>query len=211
MLNPGESVNVLLLASSNKSLPNKPKVSLRAKGITGFEKTKSGKKSDFLSSLIPAFLGLITAFMLILSRRRSLFIRDEKENGDDKFESKGVHSDDQRRIMAYICELNDLDTEAKYYRSLNASTAYWSESDRLAISAIKIGTKDSVQKVKQILITLIDYADVNKSSTAIILFNIARLCFWLGEADEAQKYLEESKSLGGDIIEARLKIDPIFP
>ena len=126
-------------------------------------------------------------------------------------EDKGLHTEaDQKGILAYLCELHDLDLDAKRYRDMVSKVSYWAESDYLSRLAIKNPKPEYANNIKQVLIDLLNYARVVEKSKGIINYDIAIIAKHQNNQKEADEHLEEAKKIIPGLIQKRLKLDPIW-
>ena len=195
LLNPTEEVRISLLASSLDSLPQKPEVALRARGVTGKLRSPQDDSSFQFSKVIPSLLGAFTGigFMYFMLRTRL---------GLSK-----LHRSDQRKILAYICSLNEKHDEAEYYYTHAHEVHYWSESDRLTNKAINSREYDSAISILQ---SLINYAALKRASKAIVLSNLARLEARKDDKKSAKEYLKQALKISKRRIKPRIALDPIL-
>jgi len=211
-LNPSETVNISILATSKDEMPKIPTVSLRGAGITGEQVSKSTDtaKSEpiFIVGVLVSFFSLISS---VLSGTRFSSISIAGVNipifGKGGTVLGGKHSDDQNKVYAYLCGLNGLTTDVNEYLSRQSDTSYWSESDRFASLAMVNPESGDTEKRKKVLIDLLEYANIADVSKAIIHYNIARIAFAQNKIVEAKEHLLSAKRLGGKLIETRLKLE----
>lgn len=205
-LNPHESATLSVLASGTDNLPPRPEVSLRGKGITGTEATKTtGKETAWwgilvaiLASLAGVGAGGLTLRSTLMKMRKSI--------------SSGVGSDgEQKGVLAYLCEIHGLNDDARTYRSMVQEAKYWSESDRLAMESRMEPLGEMAQRRKQVLKDLLEYAgSIATQSLGIVHYNVALIAKARGEENEAEEHLKEARKLIPEILEKRMKLDPIW-
>lgn len=117
------------------------------------------------------------------------------------------HLGDQRQILAYLCNVLGLKQQEEEYRSADKKVEYWSESDRLATSALSSDSESDQRQIMNLLSSLPEYAAVTNSSMAIIYLNVARLAGALGEHQKKKKFIEKARRLAPKMIKKRLEID----
>jgi hypothetical protein len=199
-LNPKESFKLSILATSNQSFPDTPIVKLRAKGIVGdkIEEDTNGKKELPFEKYLILIASSVTLISLLT---RSLI------------KSQGIgekHSDDQEKVIAFLCGIHNLDKQVDRLLSLPNKASYWSEADRLTAIAINSNTKDNLEKVRDVLTDLLEYAKISDSSKGIIYYNIARLEKHLLNETASNEFLEKAKKEIPKLLETRMKLDPVF-
>lgn len=199
-LNPKESFKLSILATSDQTFPDAPVVKLRAKGIIGDkieEDTYEKEKLPFEKYLI--IIASSVTFISLLTR--------------SVIKSKGIgekHSDDQEKVIAYLCGIYNLDKQVDRLLSLPNKASYWSEADRLTSIAIKSNSKDLISKIRDLLCDLLQYGEIADSSKGIIYFNIAKLEKKLANEIASNDYLEKAKKNIPKLVETRMKIEPVF-
>jgi len=203
-LNPSEQYTVSLFSTNSNDVLSTPKVSLRGKGISGLQvRTVSSASENDVGSLL--LFAIVMA--LLMGSIISIVLRITKTFGGIDL----TDSDNQKEVLAYICEINGLDQDAAYYRSFNGDVTYWSESDRITQMAIKDPSSELTSKRKEVLENLIDYKNsIHPRSKSIIFFDLAKIAYAQGKLDEVDSYLDKAKKLSNQIIEKRLAIDPII-
>ena len=211
-LNPSESEQVSALASSQASLPSRPEVSVRGRGVMGEEKPRTTSENPFLLgftiSLLAVSAALALRFVLRLVSRHgpaSPLVRliATTLDGDQ-------HSDDQRHVIAYVLRLHGLSTEADRLVSQPHKTSYWAEADRMAQMAVQTDDPQYAEKIRSALLTLVDYAAINPNSTAIVYYDLARVSAALGRAEEARAFLSRATKAMPKLIGKRISIDPLL-
>jgi hypothetical protein len=205
-LNPSEEVTVSILASSQSTLPKRPEVALRAVGLTGTEKSSNGKDGKFQDLLLTVAGGVLATLALLFTLSSKLKGRVLGSTVSKILPSE-KHSGDQRNILAYLCNLFKLNEEEEKYRSLNYKVEYWSESDKLAMSAIESKSSDYSLKIDKLLRELTQYASMSDDSEAIVYYNIARVAAARGEHAIKDQYLKKASGIAPTIIAKRLDID----
>jgi hypothetical protein len=203
-LNPSEEVSISVLASSTQNLTNKPEVALRAAGVTGVEASSANQKTDspLWFAIISVLIGVLSSVSLIAPLTKKL-----RSSIIPGFVSDSRHSADQRYVLAYLCSLSKLKEEEDYYRNLVQEAQYWSESDRLSDKALQSNDKEFAGRVANLLTRLLDYAQINDDSQAIINYNLARIAATLSDAKRGE-YPATARKLAPKLIERRLHIDP---
>jgi hypothetical protein len=106
--------------------------------------------------------------------------------------------------------LRGLTSEAEIYLQKAQESAYWSEADRIAASAITEGDPKEIEIRKQVLIDLLKYANIASSSTGIIHYNIARISKVQNQNKESEEHLAEARKTIPKLLEKRLQLDPVF-
>lgn len=200
-LNPNESFKISVLAISDINFPDEPKVKLRAKGIVGEKIDNDGTKEQKKEEEKLPFI-LMVSFVTILTLFTRSFIK-----------SRGIgnkHSDEQNKTISFVYGIHNLDKEAERLLSKPNKASYWSEADRLTSNAINSKDKDQINKVKNALSDLLDYAKIADSSRGIIYYNLARIEKHLGNDEKSEEYLNKSKKEIPKLLETRVKIDPLF-
>jgi hypothetical protein len=198
-INPSENIQVSFLAEAASNLPARPEVSLRAKGVSGEEKSSKNQKTPDWLSIIPTVLGVLGASLALILFRARLVSKGRKG-------TYYYHDPDQRRVLSYLCRVNGLYDQASYYDSKVTEVAYWSEADRLAFEAVASNNVDNVRKVKSFLHDLLSYTAISQESRALIFYNLARLA---STSNEMNENLAEAKKLAPKLIDLRSNIDPV--
>ena len=108
-LNPSESFQISLLASGLQSLPARPQVSARGKGVVGTEKAPSTEQSPSepiaLITLGAASLAVVVTGVVARILRKTV-------TGSTSLVGSG---DDQRQVLAYVCRAYGLRDLADQY------------------------------------------------------------------------------------------------
>jgi hypothetical protein len=198
-LNPKESATLSVLATSNDKLPARPEISLRGNGIVGSQATsETGKQSPW-----PATAGILAS---IVAGSASIFYFVRR--GVNPFNPLNVN---QKYTLAYLCEIHGLGTDAERYRAMVADVMYWSESDRIAALALREPNSEEANNRKNVLEALLESGIVKvKASNGIIHYNIARIAKAQGDEKEVEKHLNIAKKNSGNLVNQRLKLDPIW-
>lgn len=206
-LNPAEGASISILAESSTEMAKQPEVTLRAKGVTGSEKSGSrGVVSEFtsiLAALMGALAGVVALGGTYLKRLRFWAPQAVVDAVSEDRHSGG----DQREVFAYLCDLLGLAEDEHYYRNLAREASYWSESDRLTNGALSSESDSRKRQVKDLLIKLHGYAAMADDSEAILYFNLARLSAALEESADRDKFLERAMKLAPGILKRRLQLD----
>lgn len=206
-LNPEENVILSVLASSPEQLPNRPEISLRGKGVTGVEASDDiGNGVSWVIIVLSTIAVFVATYLFIrtsgfLPRLGLTFFEDSDEP---------KHHDDQRQILSYLCGVHKLNSEVERYLNMPSEASYWSESDRFAMLAVENPMGEDLERRKQVLKDLLEYAQVHRSSEGIVHYNIARIAKAQGKDEEADDHLEKAKRLIPKLIETRVKLDPIW-
>jgi hypothetical protein len=204
-LNPNETIDISVLATSKDDLPNKPDVSVRGSGVIAKETGNNEQASLFsedrftflLTVIVAAYSGVASLFIM---RRNSLYIKifGKTISVTDK------HSGNQNRIMAYLCGVNGLHEDVQDYLTRPNDTAYWAEADMHAAIAEANPDSPETEARKKVLIDLLSYAKIADLSRQIIKYDIARIAAAQGNQEEAKEYISKIKS--NPIITSRLKM-----
>lgn len=203
-LNPSESFQVSLLVSGTQSLPSRPQISARGRGILGTEKNPEQNKSEsdpVLWVSLAAFSAVfISGVFTLIFRRTKTFVPSSTGSGDD-----------QRQVLAYICRANGLSDLADQYSSQPHETTYWAEADRLGQIATDTQNGERMAAIERSLLALVEY-DTNLADTskAIVFYNVALINRCKKDEPNYKKYLELAKETSRNQIERRLKVDPRF-
>jgi hypothetical protein len=193
-LNPNESYDISILAITNKDFPNKPIIKLSARGIIGKEVDGVSKNSIFDNFIFTSLIPIITLLISFIVRNKGIGNR---------------HAGEQDRVLAYIYGIHQLSNEVDRLLALPKTPAYWSEADRLTSNALTTNDINMINKVKLILVNILDYADPADSSKGIINFNLYKLEKAIGNTQSSNDYLDKAKKFIPKLIENRLKIDTI--
>lgn len=200
-LNPNETFKLSILATSEKNFPNTPIIKLRAKGLIGEKIEENVNKNDEIpyEKYLILVVSLITTVVALSTR------------GIIKNRGIGVkHSDDQEKVIAFLCGIHNLDNQVDRLLSLKNKVSYWSESDRLTATAINSNNQENAKKVRDLLIDLLEYAKISNSSKGIIFYNLAKLEKILGNQAKSTEYIEKAKLEIPELLKTRIKIDPMF-
>ena len=194
-LNPGESAQISILASSSTSLPGRPEVSLRGKGVNGVEQTSSETPSTLEKMSTWGLLAVAITSLFSTSLFYQLF---RKRFGGN-----------QVRVLESICRTHGLDSRAERYSTLSKVT-YYGEADRLGDEAVRSSDGQTISSVRKVLFSLATSSGINPESRAIVLYNLARIAAKEGNTDELATYPKQAKELAPDEIEGRIKIDRLL-
>lgn len=201
-MNPNDNVTVSVLAWSSDGFPSNPTVSLRGRGVTGLLQRQTMIQqisSDTLPLLLAtSFAAAITA-TLGLSKYRAV-------TSSQKDMSR--HSDDQRQILAYLCDIRGLEKDSEQYRRMPSRISYWSEADRFASLAIKKPRSDEAVKRRKVLEDLLAYAEIESTSEAIVHYDIARIANAQGVPREAREHLAQAQKLAPKLVKTRTELQP---
>jgi hypothetical protein len=203
-LNPEEKITVSILSSSNNEIPQRPTISLRGEGVKGEEATDKDKKSIWESPISTAMISAY-AVVLVLYTVFRLFVRRSHV-----FDDGPLHQEEQNKILAYLFGLHGLTSEAEIYLQKTQDSAYWSEADRIAATAIKANDAHLSETLKKVLIMLLKYGDISPTSIGVIHYNIARICMALDQSEESQEHLVAARKTIPKLLEKRLQLDPLF-
>lgn len=205
-LNPTEKISISFLLSSPLTIDSIPKINFRAKGLFAEEKNESeseNKSSPFNKIiLIAATLSVFLSSLLLPFFRKHL-----KGRVNNSVDDEEQHSDDQNKIIAYLCGVHGLTSEINRYLDMKTAVSYWSEADYFGnISWLNKGHADNEKRLL-VLLDMIEYARVAKESQAIIFYNIGKIYKALDNNDKAIEYIDKAKSIMPKRISLRLKID----
>jgi hypothetical protein len=203
-LNPSESFQISILASGPESLPGRPQVSARGKGIVGTEKAPSTGQSP---SEPIAFITLGAASLAVVVT--GLTARILRRTRTISSISEGL-GDDQRQVLAYVCRAYGLRDLADQYSRQSHETTYWAEADRLGQIAIDSGNEERMTTIERSLLGLIEYKTMARVSQAIVYYNVALINRSKKDDVACGKYLSLAKETSHTEIERRLKVDPRF-
>jgi len=195
-LNPSESLKISLFTTGLTSPPNKPNVSLRGSGVTGNESNtyplapQTGLTENLFSVLLTAIIGLGGYILLYRGASNGMYLGKNKES--------------QNYVLAYLCGVNGLLVEADTYLKKPIPSQYWAEADHFASQASVEPNSARSNKLKQVLVDLLNYAQVNRMSKALINYDIARIEFAQGKTEEAKQHLLVAKKQAKEIVNFRL-------
>jgi hypothetical protein len=207
-LNPSEKITLSFLISSPNQVDSLPKVDFRANGLSGKTKSVSDKKEEETPLYRILLLGMgfavtLSSFLLTLVRKRrgsNIF-----GSGDDD-----LHSDDQNKIIAYLCGVHGLTDEISRYLDKKVDVAYWSEADYFGnISLINKGNPDNEKRLL-LLLDLVEYAGISNDSRGIIYYNISKIYKSLNNEVKSEEFLNKAKQIIPKRIAKRLLIDKLF-
>lgn len=208
-LNPGETVKISLMTAGVLDSQLNPVVSLRADGVTGErleQEQKKGLSETILPAVVAAYAGLLAAFLSSKRYRVAIFSISK-----GLITGKGLApSKEQNEVIASLFALKGLVDEAEYYLAVRKGCSYWSEADLIAAKAIACNDTQRANKYKEVLVDLLEYAEIATSSQAVLHYNIARLCKSLARNDEAQEFLKKARSIDRELVEKRLGKDPLL-
>ncbi|MCP4262121.1 MAG: hypothetical protein GY774_32165 [Planctomycetes bacterium] len=179
---------------------------MRAIGLTGTEKSSTGETGKF-QDLLVTVTGGVLATLALLSLLTGKRISAVFGTTISKVVLSEKHSGDQRNILAYLCNLFGLNDEEERYRNLTYKVEYWSESDKLAMSAIESKSPDYRSKIDKLLRELPQYASMSDDSEAIVYYNIARVAAANSDSAVKEQYLKKANAIVPNIISKRLDID----
>lgn len=203
-LNASEAAQVSVLATAASELPIRPVVSLRAKGVSGVKKSAEKEQVPFVYkylSALTALIGVTTGLVFL----QAIFRVAIRSKGEKRY------GDDQRQVLAYVCGIHGLTAEVDRYLSQLPKASYWAEADRLAGVAIASNNPETTQQIKSALKDLLEYdVAIAKSSRGLICYNLARMAAAAGDSEEIREYLEQARSQAPALVDARVKLDPVF-
>jgi hypothetical protein len=200
-LNPSEKVTVSFLISSPNYIDSLPKVDFRAKGLSAKSEEVSDKKDESSSFFYILLFGVLLAlfpssFLLFLIKKKRM--------------ANGQHSDDQSRILSYLCGVHGLLDESERYLNKMNSVNYWSEADYFGNLTLQDINNSNNEKRLLVLLDLLRYAKVSDESIGIIYYNIAKVYKIIGNSEKSNEYLTKAKKIIPKLIENRLTIDKVF-
>ena len=207
-LNPSESVQIALLVTGPQTLPSRPEILARGKGITGTEKslTKDERApAGLFSSTVAVATAAVTlsgVFLSILRRSRSL----AEVSGQ-----AGPPGDDQRQVLAYVCRVHGLRALADQYIGQTHETTYWTEADRLGQMGTDDPNGEQAAAIERVLAGLLEYNPrIAKESIAIIYYNLALINRAKKDEVASQKFLQLAREISSNEVGRRLKVDIRF-
>jgi len=204
-LNPSESVQISLLATASSTLPVHPDVLVRGRGVVGAQKSLPEEAQlPFgapLISLFAATFALLVAgvFMRLLSQNKKLIAFAAGSSGGSGY--------DQRQALAYICRAGGLRDLAEQYSAQTHETTYWAEADRLGDLATDQTGGERMAAIERILLTMIDYPGMARSSKGIVYYNLALISHAKKDEAACRGYLDLARKTSPAEIEFRLKVD----
>ena len=208
-MNPNEKIGMSILATSNQNLPEKPKFSLRAKGINGIESAINNKPEkppfDSLAILVALASALTSILYISLRKGLKLFGVKIKENptlGTDP---------SQNGNLSFLCSIYGLESEVERYLNHRDESLvqYWSESDRLTMKALSNKDGDEfLNNVIEILKSISEFENMASDSKSIIYYNLSKLYGKTGEVSRSHEYIIKAKVLNEKQILRRIKLDP---
>jgi len=214
LLNPTEMLSVSILMNSKNQSEIRPKVVLRAKGITGkplkSQNNKANEKLTIIAAIVSAYTAMFS--LVIVTRRQRLFsvLFPFLPKSFNRFIDDKKPSDEQEKVLAYLFGLQGLHNQVEYYLTHKADPTYWSESDRIASIAISSKDNNIAESMKKVLLNLLNYANIAPSSQAIIHYNIARIAKFQGIEKECSIHIDEAVKHLPRLMETRMSIDPVF-
>jgi len=205
-LNPGDAILVSVYATSLDELPSSPNVFLRGKDVSG-KPVESLGINDLIFSAVPILFILIIIGTIVSFLIGYIFVGPKTKDDISEF-FPGL---DNRDILSYLCNNQNLMEDTNYYTNLNRRISFWYESDRFyLLSRISTNTEE-IEKRKKVLIDLLKFVPENimyPSSRAIIHYNIARIAKIQKSNIEFEEHLAEAKKIDSTMIKKRQEIDP---
>lgn len=200
-LNPSESVQVSVLASGSGTLPTRPQVTARGRGVVSSEKSKATIEKSWADTL--PFMAIVAATLSLASA--GIFQRIFRS----KSPASARRSLDQREALAHLCWAFGLTDLANKYADRAQETSYWQEADRLGQAAVD-GGGERLIKIEQVLLSLVDFrGDVlQRASKAAVYYNLAIISQAQNNELDVKKYLRLARDASKDEVESRLKFDP---
>ncbi|MEP0071820.1 MAG: hypothetical protein ABJE79_03895 [Marinomonas sp.] len=205
-LNPDEGATVSILYKSNSDSSSGAAISLRAKGVKG-SLIGSGKKQnkEFIGIALAAAYAGIFAFVISTKRGRQILSILAK----NMILGRSLSFGEQKNTIASLLSMYGYPDKAKDYLDAGVSRQYWVEADLLASEAIN-GNEELKTNTIKILRRVSEIPNINTSSKAIVLYNIARLQKSLGADGESNEVIKSAKKLDKSEVENRLIFDPVF-
>ena len=207
-LNSDESINISLMASSITNMPDKPKIIIRANGVTAEIKESNQKeeeKSIFYIVLVSTMASIVASVFLKFSKNR--FNVSLVDDDDKKMEKEGKHTGvDQQHVFAYLLNLEGLSDYALKYRRATHNVTYWSESDALTFEALNMDNEFKKQIIN-VFQNLIQYAVITNTSLAVIKYNLSKLYKEIDEVELHKQFLSESMEVSPTLINKRIAIE----
>ena len=197
--NPSEHGRIfLLLKFTTADLPT-PEIELRAKGVTGTQRTK--ERSEKKQKLEPAIAASIAALSTLGA---FIALRVLRARRDKRASYTTSHSDDQRDVAAYVLNVRGLSAEAHDLRSATRRLPYWSIADELTQRALVKNDAEHTRKLLSALETLLKYAAIAETSCLLLNYNIARLYNSVGDTEHAKAALCAARKENHKVIEKRI-------
>jgi len=213
-LNPSESVQIALLVTSSMTLPVRPEILARGKGITGTEKnmTKDEGAPTGISTLLVATAAVaLSGVFLSLLRQKSMTNARKSLVNAMVPEAAGPPGDDQRQVLAFVCRVYGLRALADQYIAQTHETTYWAEADRLGQMGTDNPGGEQTAAIERVLAGLLDYnPEIAKASIAIVYYNLALISLAKKDKVANQKYIQLAKDISPAEINRRLKVDKRF-
>lgn len=205
-MNPAEKISISFLLSSPLSIDSIPKINFRARGLFAEEKAESDSEKE--SSPFNKILLIAATISVVISSLSLPFLRKYlKERVNDSVDDDDQHSDEQNKIIAYLCGVHGLTSEINRYLDLKTEVSYWSEADYFGnISWLNKGNVDNEKRLS-VLLDMIEYASIAKESQAIVLYNIGKIYKALDNHEKSKEYIDKAKLILPKRIALRLKID----
>ncbi len=208
-LNPAEKITMSFLIASSNQVDSLPKVDFRAKGLFANIKAAGETKEEELPLykllLFAISIAVALSSVLLAYIRKRFKFNQYDNNYDDEY-----HSDDQNKIIAYLCGIHGLTNELTRYLDQKTDVSYWSEADYFGNISLSHPQDPNNNKRLLVLLDLINYARVTKVSIGIICYNIAKIYKALGDSTKSDEYLEKAKLIIPKRINKRLSIDKLF-
>jgi len=198
------------------TLPLRPEILARGKGITGTEKNltkdEGAPTGIFASTLLVATAAVALSGVFFSLLRHKSMANARKSLADAmQPEPEGPPGNDQRQVLAFICRVHGLRALADQYIAQTHETTYWAEADRLG----QMGTDDprgeQTAAIERVLAGLLDYnPKIAKASIAIVYYNLALINRAKKDEIASQKFLQLAKEISSNEVDRRLKVDKRF-
>lgn len=207
-LNPGEKFSVHALLRKVKPPFVRPEIDLRGRGVLGLEAPTDKATTDgFVSTGISVLTALLTAFITLKSAKdRKISLTNLAKL--EATEIPTAQSGDQRDLIAFALESNALPDDARVIRQWPRKITFWAASDFLAAEWLRAGDRKRTENGLKALSFLVDYARISDDSKRIVILNMAKLAFRLGEIASAGKYLASVQKTADKVAEKRIQADP---
>ncbi|MGV3588965.1 MAG: hypothetical protein ACO1OF_18315 [Adhaeribacter sp.] len=217
-LNPREKVSISFLLGSTSTEDSVHIINFRAKGLFASKKVEGNTKNGIFSINIIAIVGLISilaglfssfTIFKIKTRIHNLADNDTLPKNLDNVDPE-LHSQNQNMILAYLCGIHGLFSEAEKYLESKTKVNYWSEADYFGnFSWLNKDDADNKKRLL-VLIDLLDYANIAEDSKAIIYYNISKIHKVLSNNEGAKEFIQKAKGILPKLIDKRLKLDKQF-
>jgi len=199
-LNPKESFSVSLLAVGSTSMSAKPKIVLRAKNVLGKEVSslRENLLEGFTKNSLVTVIATYAAVAVMVALRRK-----------NPFDIFGVG--DQQDNLLYLSSVNGMTDELSRYSETDKNFTYRLESDRLTSSALLTQDRNKAERVKALLLGLIEnVSGIATSSKAVVYYNVARIYKFENNQEKATELLKKAQKMSSSLVKQRMKIEREF-